>query len=134
MATSMSLRGRQRSPESAALLAERLLERTVRELELPDRPLARLAADRCVRRLLDACEAIAAAGAGSGGRRGEGSPDPHLRLLLVEARRGVRAARWSLGLVHRQGAMLPSAYRQIVAGLEVLSRRLDRLGIERSDD
>lgn len=113
MGTTMKTAGGPRQA-GALELAEKLLQRVALELEHADRPLARAAADRCLAQLIEACERIDRCREERSGERDE----------LAHARRSLRASAHALGLVHRCGAILPSAYQSLRAGFAVLARRI----------
>ena len=109
-----------RAVAAASKLSERLLELALLELEHADRPLARLAARRCLDRLADLCEQVELL-ASSRDLRHDGG-------LLPRAAGALSGARWALRIVNRQGAILPTAYKNLAAGLDVVERRLQQLG------
>lgn len=105
-------------PDLAALreTAQRLLERTLLELHEGERPLARLAGERCTAHLAECFEQVAAA------------PAAATRLARLEcidgALRALAAARADLDLLRALGAVLPTGARTLLAGIEVLRRGL----------
>lgn len=99
----------------AVEVVERLLERTFVEFADADDPVARLAADRCVRNLAACAEQLSSAGR---------SGPPERTALLHGAWIAALAARGDLELIGRRGAILPPSLRALAAGVEVLLRRI----------
>ncbi len=99
-------------------VAARLIERVLGEIADAERPLARLAGERCAQHIAACAEWLAVTGQ---------LRVPERPSALRRARRAVIAARCDLDLVQSQGTLLPPVYRTISAGLEVLRRRIGEL-------
>ncbi|GEM_PF-3980107 len=94
-------------------LALRLARRIGLEVEALERPHLRAAGERLVGRVLAAGEALAIADEGGG--EGPGA---------VRAREGLAGCRFLLEVLASEGAVAPSALREIAGGIRVLERAL----------
>lgn len=93
----------------------RLLERALFEFGEPDRPVIRLAAERCSANIAACAEQLYGAVHGPRGERA---------AYLRRAAQAIDSARCDLEIVHQRGAILPPAYRALGAGCEVIRRRV----------
>lgn len=118
MAAPIKAVGHRSDPASLADLAVRLLQRSMAELIHIDRPVARLAAERCTQHLASAGEHFAGAAA----------LPPAARLgALQRALHHLVAARFDLELLQAEGNIVPAAARSLLAGIEVLRRKGEEL-------
>lgn len=118
MAAPLKAAGHRSDPASLADLSIRLLQRSMAELIHIDRPVARLAAERCTQHLAAAGEHFASAVA---------FPPAARAQVLQRALHHLVAARFDLELLQTEGNIVPTAARSLLAGIEVLRRKGEEL-------